>query len=168
MIHFGTTALNHLVAIDRLAAGESLEQLEPYFLVSGQLIEVKLGDTVVLPCRVANLGEENNGGTTNHICSNRQSDVLRSGRRRTLAIRKFQPYVCQFANPPHIREIDGRDFVGKETIKLCGGAPGSVSPAWYGGASPKFEAGAGNKGRNTISPMRTSPMNLFPDPGPQK
>ena len=33
------------------------EQLEPQFLIRGQKITAKLGDTVVLPCKVANLGE---------------------------------------------------------------------------------------------------------------
>ena len=33
------------------------EQLEPQFLIKGQKVTAKLGDTVVLPCKVANLGE---------------------------------------------------------------------------------------------------------------
>ena len=37
--------------------GLEREQLEPQFLIKGQKITAKLGDTVVLPCKVANLGE---------------------------------------------------------------------------------------------------------------
>ena len=40
-----------------VGVGLEREQLEPQFLIKGQKITAKLGDTVVLPCKVANLGE---------------------------------------------------------------------------------------------------------------
>jgi hypothetical protein len=42
---------------DPFSLVQEREQLEPQFLIQGQTITVKLGDTVVLPCKVANLGE---------------------------------------------------------------------------------------------------------------
>ena len=37
---------------------DTRDQLEPQFLIKGQKITAKLGDTVILPCKVANLGKE--------------------------------------------------------------------------------------------------------------
>ena len=57
MPHFRGDEIDHLGDLGGHGGGGQDDDLEPEFLTSAQKLKVELGDTVVLPCKVANLGE---------------------------------------------------------------------------------------------------------------